>query len=195
MLTCTADYLRDAFPDVREIGVLATTGTLASGVYESALEASGFVQIAPRAPAQTRLMNAIYGPNGAKAGSRSGECCEDLAAAIDDLVAQGVQVIVLGCTELPLLMRDTAPSGAGAGAGGQTVRFVDPTDVLARRCVAYALGASGALESAVEVIAPEVGAPAALTSESTAPQAAARDAKRVRGARTRVRTRVEGVFS
>lgn len=195
MLTCTADFLRDAFPDVREIGVLATTGTLASGVYESALEASGFMQIAPRAPAQTRLMNAIYGPNGAKAGFRSGECCEDLGAAIDDLVAQGVQVIVLGCTELPLLMLDTAPSGAGAGAGGRTVRFVDPTDVLARRCVAYALGASGALESAVEVIAPEVGAPAALASESVAPQAAARDAKRVRGARTRVRTRVEGVFS
>jgi aspartate racemase len=52
-----------------------------------------------------------------------------------------VQVIVLGCTELPLLLRDAALACPAA----QAVRFVDPTDVLARRCVAYALGASGAL--------------------------------------------------
>ena len=140
MLTCTADYLRDAFPGLREVGMLATSGTLASGVYETALEARGFVQVVPAAPAQARLMNAIYGPNGAKAGFSSGECGEDFAAAVDDLVAQGVQVIVLGCTELPLL-RDAALACPAALA----VRFVDPTDVLARRCVAYALGASGAL--------------------------------------------------
>jgi aspartate racemase len=90
MLTCTADYLREAFPGVREVGVLATSGTLASRVYETALAARGFVQIAPAEAAQARLMNAIYGPCGAKAGYLSGECDDDLAAAVDDLVAQGV---------------------------------------------------------------------------------------------------------
>jgi aspartate racemase len=150
MLTCTADYLRQTFPGLREVGVLATSGTLASGVYEQALEASGFVQIAPAAAAQARLMNAIYGPNGAKAGYTSGECCDDLAAAVDDLVAQGVQVIVLGCTELPLLLRDATL----ACAGGLAVRLVDPTEVLARRCVAYALGDSGALDAAPATAAP-----------------------------------------
>ncbi|NML34847.1 cysteate racemase [Paraburkholderia antibiotica] len=136
MLSCTADYLRDSFPDLREVGVLATSGTLASRVYEQAFDVRGFVQIAPSAAAQARLMNAIYGPHGAKAGYTSGECCDDLAAALDDLVAQGVQVIVLACTELPLLLREAAI----ACPGGRVVRLVDPTDVLARRCVAYALG-------------------------------------------------------
>lgn len=138
MLTCTADYLRETFPGLREIGLLATTGTLASRLYEQSLEAQGFVQIAPSEPAQARLMNAIYGPKGAKAGYTSGECTDDLAAAINDLVAQGVQVIVLGCTELPLLLRDATL----ACPGGLVVRLVDPTEVLARRCVAYALGDS-----------------------------------------------------
>ncbi|OAJ60839.1 aspartate racemase [Paraburkholderia ginsengiterrae] len=141
MLTCTADYLLKTFAGLREVGVLATSGTLASGVYEQALEARGFVQVAPDEPAQARLMNAIYGPKGAKAGFTTGECCDDLAAAIDDLVAQGVRVIVLGCTELPLLLRDATL----ARAGGLVVRLVDPTEVLARRCVAYALGDSGGL--------------------------------------------------
>ncbi|WP_454824981.1 amino acid racemase [Paraburkholderia xenovorans] len=140
MLTCTADYLRETFPGLREIGVLATTGTLASRVYEQSLEARGFVQIVPGEQAQARLMHAVYGPKGAKAGFTSGECCDDLAAAVDDLIAQGVQVIVLGCTELPLLLRDAAL----ACAAGRVVRLVDPTEVLAKRCVAYALGERGA---------------------------------------------------
>lgn len=145
MLTCTADYLREAFPGVREVGVLATSGTLASRVYETALAARGFVQIAPAEVAQARLMNAIYGPCGAKAGYLSGECDDDVAAAVDDLVAQGVQVIVLGCTELPLLLRGSTL----ARPGRPVVRLVDPTDVLAKRCVAYALGETPATQAAV----------------------------------------------
>ncbi|CAE6841163.1 cysteate racemase [Paraburkholderia haematera] len=144
MLTCTADYLRETFPDLREVGVLATSGTLASRVYEKALEACGFVQIAPAQAAQARLMNAIYGPGGAKAGYLSGECYDDVAAAVDDLVEQGAQVIVLGCTELPLLLR----ASTLARPGGSIVRLVDPTEVLAKRCVAYALGESGVTQAA-----------------------------------------------
>jgi hypothetical protein len=68
------------------------------------------------------------------------------AAAVDELVAQGVQVIVLGCTELPLLLR--GPSLARAD--GVVVRLVDPTEVLAKRCVAYAMDASGAVSSGGE---------------------------------------------
>lgn len=140
MLTCTADYLRESFPALREVGVLATTGTLASRVYQRSLEARGFVQIVPAASAQARLMNAVYGPRGAKAGFTSGECVDDVAAAVDDLVAQGIQVIVLACTELPLLLRDAVL----ACPGGRVVRLVDPTEVLARACVAHALLERGA---------------------------------------------------
>ena len=153
MLTCTADYLREAFPSLREVGVLATSGTLASRVYERPLEACGFVQIAPAEAAQARLMNAIYGARGAKAGYTSGECCDDVAAAVDDLVAQGVQVIVLGCTELPLLLRGSTL----ARPDGSVVQLVDPTEVLAKRCVAYALAGSGATQAASKLPPPVAG--------------------------------------
>ncbi|MCC8391018.1 aspartate/glutamate racemase family protein [Paraburkholderia sp. MMS20-SJTR3] len=146
MLDCTADYLRDTLPELREVGVLATSGTLASRVYEHALDARGFVQVAPSAAAQARLMNAIYGPRGAKAGYTSGECCDDLAAALDDLLGQGVQVILLACTELPLLLREPVIPCPG----GRVVRLVDPTEVLARRCVAYALGDRAAQQRGAE---------------------------------------------
>ncbi|OLL32574.1 aspartate racemase [Burkholderia sp. SRS-W-2-2016] len=161
MLGCTADYLRDTFPELREVGVLGTTGTLASRVYEHALDARGFVQVAPSAAAQARLMNAIYGPRGAKAGYTSGECCDDLAAALDDLVGQGVQVIVLACTELPLLLREPVI----ACPGGRVVRLVDPTEVLARRCVAYALGDRAAWQGRAECATASTAAPVAKRSQ------------------------------
>jgi aspartate racemase len=139
MLRVTASYLRDAFPGLRDVGVLATSGTVESGVYRKALEAEGLRQVAPEPALQARVMEAIYGKHGVKAGFTTGQCQADISAAIEGLIAAGVGVIVLGCTELPLLL----PDGEFTSASGARVRLVDPTDVLARRCVAYAKGAGG----------------------------------------------------
>ncbi|SAK86977.1 aspartate racemase [Caballeronia hypogeia] len=134
MLTTTVRFLRETFPSLRDVGVLATSGTLASGVYEKALESQGLRQVVPGPALQARVMEAIYGTEGVKAGFTSGRCQEDIGAAIEGLIAQGVEVVILGCTELPLLLRDTHFTGVN----GTRVSVVDPTDVLAKQCVAYA---------------------------------------------------------
>jgi aspartate racemase len=136
MLTVTVRYLRESFPVLRDIGVLATSGTISSGVYQKALESQGLHQVAPRAALQARVMDAIYGKNGVKAGFTTGQCQEDITAAVDGLIAEGVEVIILGCTELPILL----PAGEFVSRNGGRVQLVDPTEVLARRCVAYAKG-------------------------------------------------------
>jgi aspartate racemase len=138
MLTETVRYVRESWPDHRDIGVLATSGTIASGVYEKALESQGLRQIAPDATLQGRVMEAIYGTRGVKAGFTTGRCQEDIADAVEGLIAHGVEVIILGCTELPLLL----PLAEYIGRNGTHARLVDPTDVLARRCIAYATTAS-----------------------------------------------------
>ncbi|MBD9534223.1 aspartate/glutamate racemase family protein, partial [Comamonas sp. CMM01] len=84
------------------------------------------------------VMEAIYGTAGVKAGFTTGRCLDDISAAIDGLIAEGVEVIVLGCTELPLLL----PQGSFVGRTGTRVSLVDPTDVLARQCVALATAAA-----------------------------------------------------
>ena len=136
MLTVTVDCLRTTYPALRRVGLLATSGTIASGVYKRALEAAGLEQVVPGPALQTRVMNAIYGPRGVKAGYTSGECMDDIVSAVDALIELGVEVIILGCTELPLLL----PQGKRCGASGGVAWLVDPTDILARRCVAYARG-------------------------------------------------------
>jgi aspartate racemase len=135
MLTETVQHIRAAFPGLRDVGVLATSGTVASGVYRDALEACGLSQVLPDAAMQERVMRAIYGERGVKAGYTTGICIDDLYSAIDELAARGVDVMILGCTELPLLVDDQQYRTAD----GRSITLVDPTNVLAQRCVAYAL--------------------------------------------------------
>ena len=138
MLTATVDSLRETYPALREVGVLATSGTIESGVYRDALAAQGLRQVVPKSDLQARVMDAIYGECGVKAGFTHGRAREDIVAALEGLIDAGVEVVVLGCTELPLLL----PGDVYAGERGQRVRLIDPTDVLARQCVARAMSAS-----------------------------------------------------
>ncbi|MBN3757098.1 aspartate/glutamate racemase family protein [Paraburkholderia sp. Tr-20389] len=136
MMNVTADYLRATFPSVDRIGLLATEGTIASGVYHKALEARGMTEVLPPPALQARVTNAIYGARGVKAGYTSGECADDIIAAVESLLFQHVEVILLACTELPLLF----PQAATVTRNGRTAQLVDPTDVLAKCCVEFARG-------------------------------------------------------
>jgi aspartate racemase len=136
MMNVTAGHLRATFPAVDRIGLLATDGTLASGVYRKALEARGMQEVLPPRAMQARVMNAIYGARGVKAGFTSGECVDDIIAAVESLLSQHVEVILLACTELPLLF----PQAATVTRKGRSAHLVDPTDVLAKCCVELARG-------------------------------------------------------
>ena len=76
-------------------------------------------------------MNAIYGAKGVKAGFTSGECRDDLMAALTHLVEHGAEIILLGCTELPLLLAQSDDFSAA----GKRIVVLDPTEILARKCV------------------------------------------------------------
>lgn len=144
MLTVTVRHLRETYPALRKVGVLATSGTIESGVYRDALAQQGLEQVVPSAVLQARVMEAIYGPFGVKAGFTVGRCRDDIAAALEGLGDAGTEVVVLGCTELPLLL----PENEYVGSQGTRMKLVDPTDVLARRCVAYAMSAGPSSDAA-----------------------------------------------
>jgi aspartate racemase len=139
MLQETAKAIRQNRDGCAKVGLLATSGTIESRVYHDAIIPAGFELIVPDTENQERVMNAIYGPKGAKAGFTEGECYDDLLAALISLVRRGADVIILGCTELPLLLaqNDAFP------VDGKTVAVLDPTDILARKCVSLSQQAMG----------------------------------------------------
>lgn len=134
MLTETIDFIQRTYGSERKVGLLATSGTIQSRVYHHAAERVGLPLLVPDEKEQALVMNAIYGELGVKAGHTSGQCRDDLLAAADHLTRKGATVLILGCTELPLVL----PQADDFPIGGVRVALVDPTNVLAQRCVALA---------------------------------------------------------
>lgn len=114
---------RRRVPGLERAAVLATTGTLRSGVYHHALEERGVTPLAPDEEDQALVMRVIY--EQVKAG-RPVEL-PVLEGVVDRLAQQGAQVVLLGCTELSVVAQD---AGLLADA-----RYVDSLDVLARATI------------------------------------------------------------
>ena len=80
-------------------GLLATNGTIQTGVYQKHF---GDIRLlTPEGEDQAAVMDMIYG--GVKAGVMDYDASRVQAAA-ERLLAQGAQTIILGCTELPLAL-------------------------------------------------------------------------------------------
>ena len=118
----------------RQVGLLATSGTVESGVYAAAAKRAGVEIMLPDAAHQALVMESIYGASGVKAGFTEGRCRDELRIAINHLAQRGAAVILLGCTELPLLF----PQTESFEAAGHAVALLDPTLLLAAACVRHA---------------------------------------------------------
>src|SRR5450830_1733538 len=134
MLSETVSYIEQQHRNKTCIGLLATSGTIASGVYHQNVERSKFSMVVPDAEHQALVMDVIYGEQGVKAGFINDEVRAKLRRAMAYLVANGANVIVLGCTELPLLFAQDDKFAVA----GKIVPVLDPTEILARKCVALA---------------------------------------------------------
>ncbi len=127
MMDATVKYIAESFPTVRQVGVLATDGTLRSQLYTTSLAEYGISPILPPlgSPTQNRVMQSIYSPDwGIKA---TGSWVSDLAlieliVAARWLADQGAELIIAGCTELSIGL---------ARLSQLPINWIDPLDVMA----------------------------------------------------------------
>lgn len=82
----------------RRIGILATTGTVTTGFLQRTLEGRGLEARVPDAARQELVESLIY--DDVKAG-RAPDMGK-FERACDQLVGEGCDAVILGCTELPL---------------------------------------------------------------------------------------------
>ncbi|MGI6620538.1 MAG: aspartate/glutamate racemase family protein [Bacillota bacterium] len=121
MMDEVASYLKGK---VDQVGILASAGTLRTGLYEKALSAVGITAIAPGEDDQKRVMESIYL---VKAGKL--EPAREIILEQGKLLAdRGAQAVIAGCTEIPLILKQ----------GDLAVEVVDATDILAKACVRFA---------------------------------------------------------
>ncbi|HKL66716.1 MAG TPA: amino acid racemase [Bacteroidales bacterium] len=100
MIRETAAEVTEKYPGAKKVGLLATTGTIESGLYNRELEKKGYDVITPSDSILINMvMKAVYGIK----SNTDPKLNEDLlAAAGHHLAERGAEVIVLGCTEIPL---------------------------------------------------------------------------------------------
>ena len=112
----------------RRIGLMGTSGTLASGFYGRRLEALGHAWIAPDEAHQAAFVETAIAcvKSAGLAAAR-----ERFGVAARHLVERGADLLLLGCTELPLAL-----PGSGFEA-----RCLDANHALAEAIVRFALGA------------------------------------------------------
>ncbi|UZE19938.1 amino acid racemase [Pseudomonas sp. B21-054] len=134
MLTETVEWIVHTYGSGKAVGLLATSGTVQSQVYHQAARRAGLQVLTPGVDYQAMVMEAIYGPRGIKAGFTQGLCKEQLLLAAEHLCELGAGVLILGCTELPLVLDHCE----GVDINGHTVALVDPTTILALKCIALA---------------------------------------------------------
>ena len=112
------------YPAARRIGVLAVNGAVQAQLYERALAPRGLTPIVPTDDERARFMDAVWR---IKAGDLAFDR-EAIRETAERLIGRGAEVIVAGCTEVPLVL----------GPNELSVPLVDSTDVLAQRAVAAA---------------------------------------------------------
>lgn len=116
-----------AGPEVH-CGLLATTGSLRVGMYSRLIREAGGTAVEPTTSVQEAVMSVIYGDHGVKAtGSVDAAGRAALLDAARHLVERGANVLLLGCTELPIALPADDP--------GWPVPAVDPAVVVARRVI------------------------------------------------------------
>jgi len=110
------------------VGVLCTTGTRRSGVYDQLLAARGYQAIYVPESNQELLHASIYDRHwGIKATPKpSDRAVQTVASMADDLIGQGAAAIILACTELPLALD---------GRVYRSIPLIDPMVSLARALI------------------------------------------------------------
>lgn len=110
-------------------GLLGTRWTMTGPVYEAALRRHNIGRVIPNADRREQLNRAIFD-----------ELCQArflasttsmFVAAIDDLRTDGADCVILGCTEIPLIISDD----------NSPLPTLDSTRLLARHAVRYATSA------------------------------------------------------
>ena len=83
-----------------KVGILATDATLSTQLYQKTLEKCGITCLIPEKSSQKQVMESIY-------LYKSGEIekSEELMLIQrDELINRGAEIIILGCTEVPLIL-------------------------------------------------------------------------------------------
>jgi aspartate racemase len=125
MIAETAGRIAALEPRPRIVGLLATTGTIRTGLYQTALGKHEIDVITPDEPFQAQVMEAIE-----RIKAKDHDVKAGLLSLAGSLIDRGAGAVIPGCTELSLLI----------GPNDLPCPVIDPLSILAQVGIAWAQG-------------------------------------------------------
>ena len=125
ILDVVADELRGDPRGILKVGLLATSGTVKAGLFQRRLAECGIEVVLPPAEDQARVAAAIYEVKAGPAATRRREITRDLCGVSQRLFDAGARGIILGCTEIPLVL----------GSADLPIPVFDSLSLLARAAI------------------------------------------------------------
>ncbi|MEC5317648.1 amino acid racemase [Brenneria populi subsp. brevivirga] len=123
IIDATCQVIQDK--KIADVGLLATTATVKAQIYQNKLSKNNIYCHTPTETEQNQVMESIY-------AYKSGDAqrAHRILAPIKDRMRQdGVEKIILGCTELPLILEDEI--------GKSPESYIDATEELIKKTVEW----------------------------------------------------------
>ena len=126
IIETAVSHISTTCQSVKYVGILASEATIKNDLYQKQLKMQGYQPLILSDSDQKNLINeAIYSEKGLKAGFINSENEDLVISACDNLIARGAEVIISGCSELPLVL----------DSNKCTIPLVDSATTLAQVCV------------------------------------------------------------
>jgi aspartate racemase len=129
MIEETALQMKNVHPTISKVGVLATSGAMKVKVFQKSFKRYGVDVMEVPESIQDTIQEAIF----AYKYKVSSDMIDHLMTAIDYLVQNGAEAIIMGCTEIPLMLSDLNLS----------IPVFDPNEIIANVAVKLAKRGSG----------------------------------------------------
>jgi len=128
MIEETGKAIKENFNHMKKIGLLCTTGTREAKVYHDILLPMGFEVVEIADINQEQVHDTIYNINwGIKSGMHNKlKTRKNMLEFADSLIQQGAESIILGCTEIPLVLTESHI---------KNIPLIDPMRILAETLV------------------------------------------------------------
>ncbi|MCK4247574.1 MAG: aspartate/glutamate racemase family protein [Methanomicrobia archaeon] len=122
ILETTRAHIKEKYPEVKNIGLLASSGTVESKIYQKIFEDTQYTILTPEKEEQKKLMENIY--NEIKKGKikEARSFLRDLCGRMSN---RGSEMVIAGCTEIPLALESVRLD----------VPLIDPMEITAKHIV------------------------------------------------------------
>ena len=105
MISEVAHAVGASLPGCKRLGLIATTGTVASNLYQKQFRKLGVELIVPDTQGQAKVMEAILRIKG---GSSKASARKAILKEANQLLERKAEALILGCTDIPLVIKVNA---------------------------------------------------------------------------------------